>query len=68
MSLFHHVSFAKADPLGAGLREEIIAEQSDPHAITLDETLDDEAISHYWQDVAHDVEKDPTWFAFDNEE
>jgi hypothetical protein len=68
MSLFHHISFQTVDPLGGGLREEIDAEQNDPEAIALDEAIDDEKLSNYWQDVGRDVENDPTWFRFDSEE
>jgi len=67
MSLFHHISFQEVDPLGDGLREEIIAEQQEPEAMTL-EDVDAGTLSAYWQDVEKDIEQDPTWFRFDNEE
>lgn len=68
MSLFHHVSLPEIDPLGGGLREEIEAEQLEPEAITLEEGIDEGALSQYWQGVEEDIEKDPTWFTFDSEE
>jgi len=68
MSLFHHVSLPQPDPLGGGLREEIQAEQLETEAITLEEGIDEGALSQYWQGVEQDIEKDPTWFTFDNEE
>jgi hypothetical protein len=67
MSLFHHISFPQVDPLGDGLREEIIAEQQEPEAMTL-EDVDAGTLSSYWQSVEEDISKDPTWFRFDNEE
>jgi len=67
MSLFHHISFKQIDPLGGGLREEIVAEQQEPEAIRLEE-LDESALSTYWQGVEEDIQKDPTWFWFDREE
>jgi len=68
MSLFHHISLPKADPLGGGLREEIAAEQLEGESITLEEGIDEGALSQYWQGVEEDIQKDPTWFTFDNEE
>lgn len=70
MSLFnfkHPISFLPIDPLGDGLREDIIAEQLEPEAITLEEEVDEAALAEYWQDVERDIEKDPTWFRFDDE-
>lgn len=68
MKLFNHtISFAPVDPLGAGLREDIAAEQLEPEAITLEEGVDEDALTQYWEDVEHDIEKDPTWFRFTDE-
>lgn len=67
MTLFHHISFPKVDPLGDGLREEILAEQQEAEAMTLDD-VDAGTLSAYWQSVEQDIEKDPEWFRFDDEE
>lgn len=64
MSLFHHVSFKKIDPLDNGLAEEIAAERQESEAIVLDETIDEGELSEYWQTVEKDIEKDPEWFRF----
>lgn len=63
----HHISLSKIDPLGGGLREEIIAEQTEQNAISLEDGVDEGALSAYWQNVEKDLKKDPTWFRFDNE-
>lgn len=70
MPLFsHHVSFKQIDPLGGGLREEIEAERQEPDAIvSLDEGVDEGKLSEYWRSVASDVEKDPEWFTFSEDE
>lgn len=65
---FHHLSLPKVDPLGGGLREEIQAEKLEAEAITLEEGVDENALTNYWQGVEHDIEQDPTWFRFNNEE
>lgn len=67
MSLFHHITFPKIDPLGDGLREEILAEQQESEAMTLEE-VDAGTLSSYWQSVEDDLKQDPTWFNFDDEE
>lgn len=68
MKLFNRtLSFSPADPLGAGLREDIAAEQLEPEAITLEEGVDEAALDEYWTNVEHDIEKDPTWFRFTDE-
>jgi len=61
-SLFHHISFTQPDPLGDGLREEIVAEQQEPEAITDLSDIDGQELSEFWSDVEKDVENDPTWF------
>jgi len=65
-SLFHHISFQQADPLGDGLREEIEAEQLEPEAIRLYE--DESQLEQRWQEIQEDVKKDPDWFHFTEEE
>jgi hypothetical protein len=63
MSLFHHISFQPVDPLGDGLREEIVAEQQEPEAIgDLQEGIDGQKLSELWGEVEDDVKNDPEWF------
>ena len=66
MLLFnHHISFKPIDPLGNGLREEIVAEQQEPDAIdSLEEGLDGQQLYDFWQSVERDVENDPEWVHF----
>jgi len=68
MSLFslfhHHISFSKADPLGGGLREEIAAQQEEPDAMTLEEGVDEDKLTEFWQNVEADILQDPEWFTF----
>jgi hypothetical protein len=66
--IFHHISFSKIDPLGDGLREEIEQEQLEPEAITLEEGVDEGALSESWQEIQQDIEKDPEWFHFSDSE
>lgn len=70
MTLFnHHISFKQIDPLGDGLREEIEAEQREPEAIgTLEEGINEGQLSQYWQSVESDIEQDPEWFKFSEDE
>lgn len=64
----HHVQFAQVDPEDNGLREEIIAEQLEPEAITLEESIDGERLSNAWQEITSDLQQDPDWFKFTEEE
>lgn len=67
MNLFHHhVSFKKADPLGDGLGEEIEAEQLEPEAIKLEDDYSE--LVERWQQIEKDIQKDPEWYTFSNEE
>lgn len=61
MSLFHRISFNPIDPLGDGLREEIVAEQQEPEAIG---DLEDSFDENFWTKVEKDVANDPEWFHF----
>ena len=68
MSLFHHpITFTRTDPLGGGLREEIEHEQLEPEAITLGDE-DGSQLVTTWQHIAEDVEKDPEWFQFSDDD
>ena len=67
MSLFHRISFAQVDPLGGGLDEEIVQEQQEPEAITLDDPSEDELIN-YWASVESDIQSDPEWVHFSEDE
>ncbi|MFZ2836082.1 hypothetical protein D3C87_1558020 [compost metagenome] len=64
MSLFHHISLPKIDPLGGGLAEEIIAEQQSEDVITLDESVNEGQLSSFWNSVEEDIAQDPEWFHF----
>jgi hypothetical protein len=68
MSLFHHnVSLPKVDPLGDGLSEDIAREQLETEAITLDDVSESE-LEQYWESVESDIQRDPEWFHFSEEE
>ena len=67
-NLFHHtISFKKADPLGGGLGEEIIAEQLEPEAITLEEGIVEGELEAKWQSIEEDIHNDPEWIRFTEE-
>lgn len=69
MPLFkHHVAFKQIDPLGDGLREEIVAEQNENDAITLSENVNEDELTNFWQSVETDIEHDPEWFTFTEDE
>lgn len=64
----HTLSLSKVDPLGGGLAEEIAAEQSESDAITLEETLDGQLIAQQWDQTVEELEKDPDWFKFSDDQ
>jgi hypothetical protein len=68
MSLFHHISFNQVDPLGDGLREEIQQEQTEQESITLEDGVDEGQLSQFWQSVEADIQEDPEWFHFSEDE
>jgi hypothetical protein len=70
MSLFTHpISFNPIDPLGNGLAEEIAVEQEEPDAIgALEEGVDENELSRFWQSVGADINEDPEWFHFSEDE
>ena len=67
MTLFHRISFPQIDPLGGGLNEEIVQEQQEPEAMTLDDPSEDELIN-YWESVESDIQNDPEWVHFSEDE
>jgi len=66
--LHHSLSFSQVDPLGGGLAEEIQAEQSEPDAITLEEQLDGQLLANQWGQAVEELEQDPDWFKFTEDE
>lgn len=63
----HRISFSQIDPLGGGLDEEINKEQQEPEAITLDDVSESE-LTQYWESVESDIQQDPEWFHFSEDE
>jgi hypothetical protein len=58
--LFHpRISFDPVDPLGDGLGDEIMHEQLEPEAITLEEDINASELSQFWQSVDVTDEQDP---------
>lgn len=67
MNLFkHNIRFSEQDPLANGLGEEIVAEQQEPDAFSMNDVSGEELASQ-WDTIMKDVEKDPDWFAFNND-
>jgi hypothetical protein len=62
--LHHHVTFTAIDPLGDGLREEILAEQTEPEHIILDERPDEGKLVGYLEAITADVQNDSDEFTF----
>lgn len=62
--LLHHVTFTPIDPLGDGLREDIIAEQSEPDAINLENGLDEGDLVSYLESITADVKSDVDEFTY----
>ncbi len=60
MTLFHHIQFAKVDPLADGLGDEIAAERAEPEAIVLTEDVD-ESLADKWQAIVEDAMQDPDY-------
>lgn len=52
--LTHHVTFTPADPLGDGLREDILAEQSEPERIVLEVRPDENELVNYLKALTDD--------------
>ncbi len=65
---FDRIKFDSIDPLDNGLHEEIADEQQDSAAITLEEGPDGDRLSDFWEGIRSDIEQDPTWFNFSQEE
>lgn len=65
---FKSIRFNPIDPMDNGLREEIVAEQREPDAITFEEGLDEGQSEAFWKTVEDDISKDPDWFKFDKDE
>jgi hypothetical protein len=53
----HKMQLSPVDPLGDGLSDEIKAEQAEPEAIHLEEPVDDEEFSSYWDQVTDSIEE-----------
>ena len=65
ISLFHHISLPKVDPLGGGLREEIEAEQLELEAITLEDGVIEGELEAKWQSIEEEFKKDPEYYSTD---
>lgn len=62
--LLHHVTFTPIDPLGDGLREEIIAEQNESDRIVLEERPSEGDLVNYLESITSDIQGDSDEFTF----
>ena len=62
--LLHHISFTPIDPLGDGLREEIIAEQNEPDRIVLEDRPSEGELVGYLESITSDIRGDADEFTF----
>jgi hypothetical protein len=62
--LLQHVAFSPIDPLGDGLREEIIAEQNEPDRIVLKEQPNEGDLISYLESITSDIHGDADEFTF----
>lgn len=66
-SLMHHISFKPVDPLGDGLREDILAEQLEPEAIVLEEVPSEDALGDYLESITADIQQDSEKLTYSEE-
>lgn len=60
MHLFHNIpQFDPVDPLGDGLGDDIARERAEPEHIELTEYIDARELLHQWEQIHHDLIKDP---------
>jgi hypothetical protein len=67
LHLLHHTHqphFTPIDPLGDGLREDILAEQAEPEHIDFDEGFEEGSLGSYLESITADIKEDPDEFTF----
>ena len=58
MSFFSRkLQFEPVDPLGDGLREAIMQEQSNPDNLAFQDDIDGQSLTEFWNSVGKDVHK-----------
>ncbi len=69
MSIFHKHTLALSpiDPLGDGLGDDIVAEQSESEAMTLNDIIPSD-LETFWCHVCEDITKDPSWTDFSHDD
>lgn len=62
----HHVTFKPIDPLGDGLREDILAEQAEPEAfvLKLKDRPDENDLVDYLKSITADIKSDNDEFTY----
>ena len=58
------ITFSPIDPLGDGLREEIIAEQLEPERIVLEERPDEAELARYLESITADIQSETDKLTF----
>lgn len=57
-SLFpHELQFEPVDPLGDGLADDIVAEQSNPDNLEFQNDIDGQTLAEFWNEVGRDIHK-----------
>jgi len=57
MSLFHKISFKPIDPYG-DVQDEILAEQMEPQAISLEEDINEAELEQRWEEITREARAD----------
>lgn len=59
-----HITFKPVDPLGDGLREEILAEQNDPDHIDLNDRPSEDELVSYLQSITTSIQDETDTLTF----
>ena len=51
------LQFEPIDPLGDGLREDILQEQSNPENLAFQDDIDGQGLTEFWNTVGQDIHK-----------
>jgi len=68
MSLLQYLKLQPVEPNDDGTSDSPLDDYAQDESISLDDELDEQALDEAWNNIVKDIEKDPEWFRFGDDD
>ncbi|MDB5167420.1 MAG: hypothetical protein JWN26_565 [Candidatus Saccharibacteria bacterium] len=68
MSLLQYLKLQPLEPNDDGTSSSPLDDYAQDESISLDDDLDEQALDEAWNNIVKDIEQDPEWFRFNDDD